>query len=267
MNCLYEATAAVWLGVYGLVSQRGLKADIIAKAKAGLRASAVKMSQQILALDETLATIRQEIQADKEYMPVERKRKLLMKSRQTRTAQKTHQNKLSLIETQLDALEANEMNKDILASLQTSAEAMRQMGLAADLKRTDEVISELEEGMNQVHDINSTVSTTIGQFDAGLDEDALEDELNMILGLTPERPATRALAVLGSGSVSGSVSGPVSASKQGQPSVRFKDEEMSSTDIAIPVLVNSVGTGPHRGDDNDTNDPGDGTGASEMLPA
>jgi hypothetical protein len=258
MNCLYEATAAIWLGVYGLVNQRQIKADIIVKAKEGLRASAAKMSQQILSLDETLANIRKEIQAGKEYMPVERKRKLLLKSRHTRNAHKAHQNKLALIETQLEALETNEMNKDVLASLQTSAEAMRQMGLAADLKRTDEVISELEEGMNQVHDINSTVSTTLGQFDAGFDDDALEDELNIILGISAPKEAALAHAAANPSVV-------ISVSKPASPGVLFKgDEGLPSVDIAIPVLVNSVGTGSGRGDDNDA---GDGTSAAELLPA
>ena len=62
---------------------------------------------------------------------------------------------------------------------------MKKIGMAKDLQNTDNVISELEEGLQHVHDINSTIGTTVNQFDFAADDDALDEELNEILGLNP----------------------------------------------------------------------------------
>jgi hypothetical protein len=98
------------------------------------------------------------------------------------------ENKKALMEGQLDALENSEFNKTVLSTLQTSAMAMKKMGLHSDLSKTDQIISDLEEGINAAHDINSTVSTSLGQFDLNVDDSLLDEELNMILGLDNEVP-------------------------------------------------------------------------------
>lgn len=109
--------------------------------------------------------------------------------------QKALNDKGMLMESQLNTLESNEFTKTVLCTLQTSAKAMQRMGLNKDLLKTDQVISELEEGMTYAHDVNNALGTNLS-VDYTLDDSALDYELNAILGIETIRPEDTATAAV-----------------------------------------------------------------------
>eukprot|EP00961_Rhodomonas_salina_P300038 3939424-Rhodomonas_salina.1 len=115
-------------------------------------------------------------------MPRADLRKLLLHSRRLKAQQKSLEDKTRVMEGQLTALENNEFNKVVLSTLQTSAKALQKMGLSKDLQSTDQVISDLEEGMQYSADMGSALAGNLGG-EATLDDAELDAELNEILGL------------------------------------------------------------------------------------
>jgi hypothetical protein len=190
MNCLLEVIAATWLNILDTFDNRRLQGDLVTVAKEQLREAINSMNTQMKKNENELSDISTQIKNKRDSIPKETLKKMLQRSRRIRICLRSDSNKVLLMEGQLETMENNEVNKTVLASLQSSAKAMQHMGLNKDLQRTDEVISELEAGMNFVHDINSTVGTSLSQMDIGPDEDSLEAELNLILGIETPNKAT-----------------------------------------------------------------------------
>jgi hypothetical protein len=178
-----ELLAAIWVGVIETLDRKRVYGDLVSIAKEQLKDGIKSMTAQITKSENELSELSTQIKTNRDKLSKDALKKLLVRSRRVRTCLRSDNNKLMLMEGQLETMENNEVNKTVLASLQSSAKAMQHMGLSKDLQRTDEVISELEAGMGYVQDINSTVGTTVGQLDFGLDDDSLESELNLILGI------------------------------------------------------------------------------------
>jgi len=189
MNCVKEALASVWIQIFHAVNRKALEADLVTVAKEQLRDAITAMHEQIEKHDRELSSISTTVRNNRATLGKDRLNTLLLKSRRTRASIATIHGKLTLMEGQLDAMESNEVNKTILSTLQTSVKAMKKMGLSNDLRKTDDVISEMERNMECAHDINSTVNSSIVQFDSSADDDTLEEELNMLLGITDNSEA------------------------------------------------------------------------------
>lgn len=185
MNCLLEAVASVWIRTLHTLNSKSLENDLTTSAQQQLRDALSFMQRQLARHDAELSDITALVKRERYSMPRERLKGLLLKSKRVRASQEQVLSKMALMESQLDAMENNEMNKTILYTLQTSAKAMKKMGLDKDLRKTDDVINELEENMQHAHDINHTVSNSMNQFDT-TDDEALERELDILLGIHAE---------------------------------------------------------------------------------
>lgn len=188
MNCLLESVAMVWINIVHTVNRKALEADLVTVAKEQLKDTISAMHEQIEKQDRELSGISTLVRRDRNILGKERLQALLLKSRRTRSNIATIHSKMTMLEGHLDAMECNEVNKTVLSTLQTSAKAMKKMGLGNDLRKTDDVINELERNLEHAHDINSTVSSSIVQMDSSVDDDTLEEELNLLLGIEEEPP-------------------------------------------------------------------------------
>lgn len=180
MDCFLESIAGMWIRMLRNFGVRTTSSDVIAEAKEQLRETIGVVNKQIQDMNSEISTITCSLRHRRSAMPKTELRKQVLQARKRRCEVDALQNKVMLMESQLDALENNEVNKTVLRTLQSSALALKDMGLQNDLLKADSVISELEEGMNQVHDINSTVSTGVVQLDLALTDDDLEAELDLL---------------------------------------------------------------------------------------
>lgn len=182
MNCFFELVAGVWVQGYRTVFPKHFNESLVSNAKEQLRDAILQITNQTTTYNDKLDHIAIEVRQNRHTLSSQQLRKLLFKSKQYKIEQKKLQDKCSLMETQLQALETNEFNKTVLTTLQTSAKALQKMGLNKDLQRTDKVISELEEGMSHSQDMTMALGTSL-QSDTFIDDDDLNDELNCILGI------------------------------------------------------------------------------------
>jgi hypothetical protein len=204
MDCVRESLASIWIGTLRLggVRLQGT-GDSIAEAKDQLRATIDIVSKQILQLEDEVRGTAVDIRTRRATLSRPELRRILMGSKKKRGEVSSLQSKQALMEAQLDALEGNEVNKTVLSTLQSSAQALREMGLQNDLMKVDTVISELEEGMNHAHDVQSTLSTGMVQMDITMTDDELDTELAELLGEPVPTPPIPVVAnAMGDGSVS-----------------------------------------------------------------
>lgn len=192
MNCFREAVASIWVAGISMIYRSAIEEDLVHSARQQLTEAIQKVAAQSGLYDIKLGEIATEVKTRRLQMPKAELRNLLLRSRRIKLEQKSLADKTRLMESQLNALENNEFNKVVLSTLQTSAKAMQKMGLNKDLQKTDQVISELEEGMMHSQDMTTALSSNIGQ-DYGFDDNDLDHELGEILGLDIEPMFARQL--------------------------------------------------------------------------
>jgi len=78
------------------------------------------------------------------------------------------------LETQIMTLEDAHLNKQTLAAMKTSANAIRSTVKESDLDKADELMDEINEAIDQVHEMNEAMSQPIGP---AMDDAELEAEL------------------------------------------------------------------------------------------
>jgi hypothetical protein len=88
--------------------------------------------------------------------------------------------RMNTIDTQIDAIESSDFNSNMLKTMQTTANVMRKMGLDKGLSQADTTISELEDNMHLVADMNEALAGTTGD-PSYLNDDELDAELDAIL--------------------------------------------------------------------------------------
>jgi len=98
----------------------------------------------------------------------------LKKKKQLENQLQSLQGKKLNLETQIMTLEDAHLNKQTLAAMKTSANAIRSTVREADLDRADELMDEINEAIDQVHEMNEAMSQPIGP---AMDETELEAEL------------------------------------------------------------------------------------------
>jgi hypothetical protein len=105
--------------------------------------------------------------------------RLLKKSIALKKARDGFLGRVGTVELQIEALENSDFNRNMLKTMQSTADTMRKMGLEKGLSQADSVISELEENMQLAGDMNHALTTTISE--SYLNDDEMDAELDLIM--------------------------------------------------------------------------------------
>ena len=105
----------------------------------------------------------------------------LMRARRCQKDLKQTRDQLDIMENNIFNICNGENNKSVLSTLQISATAMKEMGITNDLHKADQIISDLEEGLQSSYDINSTLGTYSSGMELGIDDDDIEKEFNLLM--------------------------------------------------------------------------------------
>jgi len=105
--------------------------------------------------------------------------RLLKKSLALKKAREGFIGRVSTVELQIEALENSDFNRNMLKTMQNTADTMRRMGLDRGLSQADKVISELEDNMQLAGEMNESLSSTI--TDAYLNDDEMDAELDALM--------------------------------------------------------------------------------------
>jgi len=98
----------------------------------------------------------------------------LKKKKQLDNQLQSIQGKKLNIETQIMTLEDAHLNKQTFTAMKTSATAIRSTVKEGDLDKVDDLMGEINDAMDQVHEMNEAMSQPIGP---AMDEAELEAEL------------------------------------------------------------------------------------------
>jgi hypothetical protein len=95
---------------------------------------------------------------------------------------------ISLLDKQLDALRASELDKELMSSLRASSQAMRQAGIGAGVQEAESVMTELDEHIREASELTSVLATPLVDTAAGpmLEDEYLNRELDEELGVLEE---------------------------------------------------------------------------------
>jgi hypothetical protein len=121
--------------------------------------------------------------------------RLLKKSMALKKVRDGFVGRVSTVELQIEALENSDFNRNMLNTMQNTADTMRKMGLDKGLSQADSVISELEENMQLAGDMTQSLSSPI-VTDCYMNDDEMDAELDEIMGVSvQDRPTTPLIAV------------------------------------------------------------------------
>jgi prefoldin subunit 5 len=180
-TCFLETIASSWLYILGLIKRVDADVDAVSTAKESIQIALSTLQEQHTRVNNELGVTVNVIKTRNQNMPKPELKHLLMKSRRIRNSVMDLEKKRNLLENQLNAIETNECNKVVIQGLQSSADALKKMGLQSDLHATDQAISDLEQGIGHAQDISTTLAMpiNIGEFD----ESELDNELDIIMGI------------------------------------------------------------------------------------
>lgn len=167
--------------VYLATILRGVsQIDQIRMAKDALATSIKKIRQQEEGLRSELLQISRKVRnmdrnAMKNAITVHLKR-----SRYLRQQLAVLANKRSALEQHLDTLDTSELNQQVITSMRQTSTALKAMGLDQAQTQADGLLMDMEESMQDMHNITKLLSTPL-QEDLEIDSGVLDNELSLLL--------------------------------------------------------------------------------------
>ena len=96
---------------------------------------------------------------------------------------------IALVDKQIDALQASELDRQLMASLKVSSQAMKKAGLSTAVQEAETVMNELDDQLRGAEEITTVLAAPLDAD--GLDEIDLDAELGLVsedLLLEPPQP-------------------------------------------------------------------------------
>ena len=154
--------------------------DQIRMAKDALASSIMKIKEQEGGLRGELLLISKKVRgmdrgAMKNAVTLQLKR-----SRYLRQQLAMLSNKRSALEQHLDTLDTSELNQQVITSMKQTSSALKSMGLDQAQTQADGLLMDMEENMQDMHNITKILSTPI-QEDMDFDANVFENELSLLL--------------------------------------------------------------------------------------
>jgi hypothetical protein len=179
MNCLYEAVAGAYVRARARVLPQleddlGDAEENLESCRAGLAAREAALGRQADKLGKAAAEKkRQGDLSGARFALVERKRVVARLDKV--------RNGMGLLDKQLDALRASELDKQLMDSLKRSSQAMRKAGLGQGLEEAESVMNELDDQMREASELTTVLATPLVNS-TGEEEDELDvdEELGLI---------------------------------------------------------------------------------------
>jgi hypothetical protein len=179
MNCLYEAVAGAYVRARCKLmppSDDDLEdaEENLESCRAGLAGREADLVRQADKLGKSAADKkRQGDLSGAKFALIERKR--------TVARIEKIRNGIALLDKQLDALRASELDKQLMDSLKKSSQAMRKAGIGQGLEEAESVMNELDDQMREASELTTVLATPLvnstGEEDDELD---IEEELGLI---------------------------------------------------------------------------------------
>lgn len=193
MNCLLEAVASIWLGGRRRVMTEPPEEEVVT-AQEGLEQCRRNMENRERDLQGLAARLADEAVSKKKQGDLTTARSRLSERRRVVKRLERLRHSLDLVDTQLDAIRTSELDKEIMLTLKASTNAMRKAGINLGVQEVENVMSEMDEQIREVHDVTSVLAGPAGVLGGGgafpSDEADLDAELDLLeaIGTSPAPP-------------------------------------------------------------------------------
>lgn len=167
--------------VYLATIVRGLpQIDQIRMAKDALAESISKIQQQEGGVRLELLTISKKVRGMDRNTMKNAVLAQVKRSRHLRQQLAMLNSKRLALEQHLDTLDTSELNQQVIASMRHTSSALKAMGLDQAQTQADGLLMDMEESMQDMHNITKTLSTPVHD-DLDIDYSTLESELSLLL--------------------------------------------------------------------------------------
>ena len=177
--CFRIATYVWVLGITRLTNQRThgvvLLIDQLTTLRSDLHKQIEKSVEDVEENKKTVCTLLQRGAGRRDAIIL----RLLKKSLALKKVRDGFVARVGTVELQIEALENSESNRNMLRTMQSTAETMRRMGLDKGLSAADSVIESLEDSMATAGDLNSALSLSVS--DTYLNDDEIDSELDALM--------------------------------------------------------------------------------------
>lgn len=186
-NVCLEVFASMWISSKRQV-MRDPPEQQLYKAQEDLEECMHKMERQEREKIENVIRLSKEaVQKKKAGDTAAAKMKLAQRRSAAASLQKLRHS-MHVIETHLDNIRSSELDKEIMMSLKTSSEALKKAGVGFNISEVENVMTELDDHMQDMKDITSVLSAPINH---GTEDDTeLESELERLMNAEDEETAS-----------------------------------------------------------------------------
>ena len=179
MNCLYEAVA----GAYVRARSRVLPPaeDDLGDAEENLESCRASLAAREFDLGRQADKLARAAADKKKQGDVSGAKFALVERKRVAARLEKIRGGIGLLDKQLDALRASELDKQLMDSLKRSSQAMRRAGIGQGLEEAESVMNELDDQMREASELTTVLATPlVNSVGAEEDDIDVDEELGLI---------------------------------------------------------------------------------------
>lgn len=173
-----------WLSIMGKVKGPHIL-DGTRQAQLQINSTIDELQQRENEIKTDMANIAVQVKSAQMSKSKARVQQLLISSAAKRKALNLTSRKRMALEHQQEAIASTQLNQQVLSSMKQTSTVLKEMGLNDAIQTSDEVMMDLQEAQQDVIDLQETLSSSLNPVSDSLSEDALAEELALLLGDEP----------------------------------------------------------------------------------
>ena len=174
MNCLLESVAGVYIGLHNQLCMR-ISDDPLQKAEDDLEFCKMQLEQRAQQLGVAAGLLCQDAVAKRKQGDTAPALQKFQEYKRCRSQLAKVTNGISLLNKQLDVLHSNDLDKQVMASLKQSSQAMRAAGIEGAAGEAEHVMVDIEE---QVREASAFTSILAAPLESIEETEDLSSELD-----------------------------------------------------------------------------------------
>ena len=170
-----------WLSIMGKMKGGHIQDDT-RKAQLQIDTTIDDLTQKEEALRTEMANIAVQVKAAQMSKNKARLNQLVLSSAAKRKSLNMTSRKRLALEHQREAIAVTQLNQQVLSSMKQTSTVLKEMGLSATINTSDEVMMDLQESHTELNELQDTLSSSFTAASDDMSDDALQEELALLLG-------------------------------------------------------------------------------------
>ena len=181
MNCLLEAVAGAYLAVRAKVIPPPMEEEVYSAHYSLENCKNTMERREREYADEARKLAEAAISCKRRGDLVGARAKALERRRVVTRLEKLHSG-LNLVTSQLEAIKASEIDREVIQALKNSSNIIKKAGIGVDIADADQIMDDLDKQLRDIKDISRSMATPLNQDEDTMDIDA---ELELMMESSP----------------------------------------------------------------------------------